>query len=473
MKVTLSLFISFIFLIARAVSQDFVINDVLVSAPDTHIGDIELDPYHNRLCWQSTNDHKLWVCHLDTIDWALTDPYGMETLVDTALTPLNQTNNGGEWGFNQTNSLIVYNKLIKNPISTLSAKIRYVAIATETSSGWLVHTLIDAPHRINPHATRNQEDTVVAIHYIRSSYSINTKYKFLNDPCTEHAIICFTDAHWAENEQLLTGIIHDDQVGLFDPWNPGPPVQLTNDPVLIDYSLPFMWRAPEHMNARMFFARANGNEIRVFKETSPNTNNYTLYLSFQSPSSNPAYDKITSPEPIVYQGQSYITFMVSSSPYETSYLPSEIWIAKVDSLEPVYRMVSDTTVAIRTDPEPFPTTDMLLTYYTELIDPLNPEGTSRIHKCETGFGLEVQTGFGENDHPTDSEYLIYPNPFLNRISLKRLTGKERLILTDQVGQIVWSGKQIEKKDFSDLASGFYFLKIISGGAVQTKKLLKE
>jgi hypothetical protein len=36
-------------------------------------------------------------------------------------------------------------------------------------------------------------------------------------------------------------------------------------------------------------------------------------MAFKSPSLNQSYDKIVSPEPIVYKGQSDITFMTSSA----------------------------------------------------------------------------------------------------------------------------------------------------------------
>jgi hypothetical protein len=287
-----------------APSQEFVISDILVSAADAQIGDIEMDPYKKRICWQSINDHELWVCNLDTITWALTEPYGKEILIDTSLTPIDNTSNGGEWGFDQNGTCIVYNKLL--------GKVRYVAMTAETQMGWLLSTFIDAPHRMNPHATRNLDDTVVMIHYIRSHFSVKTKYKYLDDPTNEHVINCFQDAHWADGEQLLTGILYNDQVGLFDPANPGIPVQLTYDYSTV-YSVPFMWRAPEHGNARMFFANADFTELRVFKEVNPYSNQYQLYMAFKSPSLNQSYDKIVSPEPIVYKGQSYITFMTSSA----------------------------------------------------------------------------------------------------------------------------------------------------------------
>src|SRR5512138_1578407 len=217
-------------------AQNFVIHDVLVSDPSARISDTEFDPFKKRMCWQTLDDNSLWICRLDTVTWALLVPDGKETLVDTALVPLCQTSNAAEWGFDQDGTFIVYNKLY--------GRTRYIAIAAEVGSSWVLSILTDAPHRFNPHATQNPADSVAAIQYVRSNFTGSTKYKLLNAPGTELSISCFTDAHWAENEQLLTGILFNHQVGLYDPASPGIPIQLTSD-LFITYSKPYMWRSPE------------------------------------------------------------------------------------------------------------------------------------------------------------------------------------------------------------------------------------
>jgi hypothetical protein len=447
----------------KAQEQTFVIHDELVSSPDAHIIDTEFDPYHNRICWQSDDD-KLWVCRLDTTTWALTVPDGMETLIDTALVPIDESTNGGEWGYDQNGTFLAYNKQIN--------KTRYVAIAAETGPTWSLCTLLDAPNRMNPHATRNPEDEVAAIHYMHNSSSYNTKFKFLDNLGAEHTIFWFKDAHWMDGEQILTGILCNGQVGLMEPGICMFPEQITFDTGTV-YSLPYMWRAPEKGDLRMFFARANETEIRVFREIGAISGHYALYMSFQSPSSNPEYDKIASPEPIIYEGQSYISFMASSSPDENAHKPAEIWIAKIDSLQPLFRMVSDTSTSIRTDPEPFPSPDSLLVYYTEEINTQTPNPLYRLKKCDTGIGAGIPLGAGENPGAKDLPSLAYPNPFTDHISLKNTSGVETFYLADGSGQFIWTGNRIDSEDFSCLAHGIYFLKIVSESTVRTIKLLKE
>ncbi|MEI6435976.1 MAG: aryl-sulfate sulfotransferase [Bacteroidota bacterium] len=67
----------------------------------------------------------------------------------------------------------------------------------------------------------------------------------------------------------------------------------------------------------------------------------------------------------------------------------------------------------------------------------------------------------------------YPNPFTNRIALKNTTGTESFDLTNSLGHTIWSGKLIELQDFSNLPSGFYFLKIKTQNSAQTIKIIKE
>ena len=78
----------------------------------------------------------------------------------------------------------------------------------------------------------------------------------------------------------------------------------------------------------------------------------------------------------------------------------------------------------------------------------------------------ITTGINEN---TEKNILLFPNPFTNTINVKNMTGKEHFTLYNYFGQIVWSGKSIEKQDFSELTYGLYFLKVDN----RTIKLVKQ
>jgi polyhydroxybutyrate depolymerase len=79
----------------------------------------------------------------------------------------------------------------------------------------------------------------------------------------------------------------------------------------------------------------------------------------------------------------------------------------------------------------------------------------------------LTTGIIEHLNPNYS--IVYPNPFSDKINLTNTTGNEYFTLINYFGQIVWSGKDIEMQDFSELTTGLYFLKVDN----RTIKLVKQ
>ncbi|MBC7775345.1 MAG: sulfatase-like hydrolase/transferase [Phycisphaerae bacterium] len=67
---------------------------------------------------------------------------------------------------------------------------------------------------------------------------------------------------------------------------------------------------------------------------------------------------------------------------------------------------------------------------------------------------------------------IYPNPFRSHIYLRTKPEGINFELVNPIGQLIFSGSNIENQDFSNLAKGTYFLRIM-GEVVQVVKLEKE
>lgn len=85
-----------------------------------------------------------------------------------------------------------------------------------------------------------------------------------------------------------------------------------------------------------------------------------------------------------------------------------------------------------------------------------------------GTGTFCQTGVGVNNFVIENENLYaFPNPFTNHIYLNNKNSNCQLL--NQLGQILYSGNEIEQQNFSDLPKGIYFLKVEN----QTVKLVKE
>lgn len=87
----------------------------------------------------------------------------------------------------------------------------------------------------------------------------------------------------------------------------------------------------------------------------------------------------------------------------------------------------------------------------------------------------ISWGFGtyNQDVLEKPKPMIFPNLFVNKISLQNNSGKEIYELMNSIGQVIWTGKNIEQHDFSYLASGFYLLKINSVNSMQTVSLIKQ
>jgi len=88
-----------------------------------------------------------------------------------------------------------------------------------------------------------------------------------------------------------------------------------------------------------------------------------------------------------------------------------------------------------------------------------------------GGTIEINTGINNIFNPSGIN--VYPNPFKDRIKLVNSNGTESYELSSTMGQLIWSGKNIEKHDFSYLKSGIYILRIETSVAVKTVKLLKQ
>ncbi len=68
---------------------------------------------------------------------------------------------------------------------------------------------------------------------------------------------------------------------------------------------------------------------------------------------------------------------------------------------------------------------------------------------------------------------VFPNPFVNQIKLKNAKGTETIELIDNLGKVVWKGKNIEQYDFSGYTSGVYIIRVVADASTKIYKLIKE
>jgi len=92
--------------------------------------------------------------------------------------------------------------------------------------------------------------------------------------------------------------------------------------------------------------------------------------------------------------------------------------------------------------------------------------------CTDTSACVVIAGMGIDDNEL-SGITIYPNPFKSNIQVSNTTGSETFELMNTVGQVIWSGMEINTKDFSSLVKGVYILRITNGSNVRQVRLVKE
>ena len=101
--------------------------------------------------------------------------------------------------------------------------------------------------------------------------------------------------------------------------------------------------------------------------------------------------------------------------------------------------------------------------------------TTYDNKTNTNFVICVRgtpAVLAINEIDFKSKIKVFPNPFSSYITIKNGNGNETFILYNQLGQEVFSGKNIEQKDFTYLQSGVYYL-LVKDSYLKTFKVIKE
>lgn len=374
--------------------SQFVVKDVLAVSPDASIFDPEYNTKLNLVCWKSDNN-ELWVSGLDPVTHLYKPSNGKGTYVTDNLAPnTGKSVNGPEWMLCSQSTQIVYTKELWG--------IRYPGISTKSLGGWHSFTLLQYPKVVYSMATNNYADSIAlflfetdhndGIYWVRNT-DFNTSFSFPN----------VTLGFFAYDNQQIGCATNKTRNPGFIETNKGLPyfTSISSDTI----GAPFLWRDPAS-NSRLFMYRTNGNKtLKIFQEIA--TNFWVLYKQFNSPLPDP-FNFITSPEPFVCGGRSYISFMAAQSGVGKDCMPAQIWLASADPSDSLMRRVSDSTIGIRTDPEPVVFNDSAFIYYTDVLTSNNMITQFSVRKCNTGLG-NLLTDIPTNKQ-VNSEISVYPNP---------------------------------------------------------------
>jgi hypothetical protein len=447
----LILFLSFAFCYLDA-QNHFTVKDELVSSADAGILDPEYNVAHNLVCWQS-DFGELWVCRLDLTDHHFVPHDGKGTLVDVDLTqPIPGGWNGPEWMLSQNNTQIVYNQK--------KGSTRYPGIATQVLGGWSTETLMQFPGTLYSMATRNYNDSV-SMFLFESDDEIGISWVKNNDLNTCYFYPEVTLGFFALDEpQICCAIGHSRQPGYLETQSNIPYFNLISQDTI---GAPFMWTDPES-GTRMFMYRTNNHtKIKILQENQ--NGNWYQYHSFTSPLPEP-YKYLTSPEPFIFGGKSYVSFMAAQSPLGMDELPAQIWIASINPMDSLMRRISDSTYGIRLDPEPVVFDDSAFVYYTEKIHTSKWQYLHRVRKCDTGLEL-LNTG-KSNPYGSQPGLTLYPNPAKDIVNLSLPSfGKQENILGEildfsgRLRHIFSPASNPYSLQLPDLPDGMYLVRVIS------------
>jgi hypothetical protein len=162
----------------------------------------------------------------------------------------------------------------------------------------------------------------------------------------ERAVVIVTDingrkqiARWWHDEQRLE--------------------QLTFDGDHETTSSPFVWKAPEYADDDVLVVTADSaREVRIYRRLDKSRPEWTIVHRVRAPVPD---TKLSSAEPFVFGGKSYIFMSGVVPPYSFA---STIFLANIDAAAPLFRQLTpDAPVRTRTDPEVFITATGPYVYY--------------------------------------------------------------------------------------------------------------
>ncbi len=379
-------------------ADDFVQIDEIVSSPGVPLSDPEFDEVDKRVAWQlgpnAQIDGTLLVADVDPDTGDILDPQtgvplrdgGRGLVLDTQLVERTVTGNGPEWALGADGGQIVYTRLNEAGEASLG-------IATFDGQSWQAGLLPFGSNRFTPKGSRLPGDPTPRVGYYGfvngpAGAEVRLGARVIDQPRTEvttpvrtgggnfipgEAVFVTTATSPAGYPQVY---VFDTDTGAFD--------QVTFD-AGAKLQSPELWTAPDFGDRMLFTVNTRlgaSGEARVYsRPDAADSLTWTLEAVIASPV--PGKPFVKSPRPFVFEGKSYITFIVQPGPGRST--AGEIWIS---DLEPdpglrFMRKVSEgapNDTDVRFDPETFLTTNGPIIYYTHVIG-----GVPVLRRAQTGL----------------------------------------------------------------------------------------
>ena len=365
--------------ISAPLASAFMAEEVLIADPAQGMPDPEFDQIGNQVTWKDRLGG-LFVAPIDSVtgDFRMNQAQQLDT--DVAPIPsINDgtgTGTGPEWVYSGNGAEIVYTKEIANSWHLWRAR-------RKSSGGWEAVALPDSnpfgPIGLAPIGSLQPGDGDPKVCYLRSGGPDELRpvaWRRLNDPTAITISLSIFTGRWINHESKAVVFVQPvnevSQVFLYDVGS-NTSTQLTFTPGEKLESA--IWRAPEFQNESILMSQelfdSGQVQIGIYRKQS---NGQWTKINTLTPPTN--LSSLRSPEPSVYNGQSYIVFLAENGRGE----PSEVWIAGIRPDAPFYRQVSPPgVILVRNDPEFFSTDIAAFVYYQTRDD-------SSVYRADTGLG---------------------------------------------------------------------------------------
>lgn len=333
-----------------------------IQVTGTTMADPEYDQVGARFTFVDESGN-LWIASFDPATGNFIPTNGQGILVDSNAAQAKDFGNGPEWVFSQQGAQIVYTRY--RPGVPHSAGTAGVALAQQANGQWsgafMPVGIRTATH--TPSGTQNTSDPVGRISFNGQS-GVAFYWQNANDPSSEQPVPQSDQGdgtrRWVDGTHaiLFTAVADANgthQVYLYD-TDTSTLTQLTSDAG--DKQGGFMWKAPEFNNAMVFFTTVDRTRLQVYQQQTDN-NGVTVWALIDTITMPLTLPYLYSPEPLVYNGHSYIFMQVSAAttatPTYASNLryPSQMAITGIVAAHPDFRMLTTdgTTKYVRADPE--------------------------------------------------------------------------------------------------------------------------
>lgn len=355
----------------------FVPEDVLVSDPNLSLKDPEFDLGENRMVWQDSSG-TLWLAYVHPDTGAIVPSTGQGQQLATGLAGLFAVGNGPEFGYGAGETFICYTKSVREKHA--------LGVARRGPDGtWTSSVLNEGLNRFRPLATTRGTPDPGRLVYVQEPDSGPNvvSWRVLDDPATERTFttVGTIGGRWVDTERAfvtVNKIAGVSQVFWVDIDTEVVTQITTESDQKVDA---FPWYDPEY--GVLIAANINDTQVAIYREIE---GVWTRIYSFAIPSEFPF---ISSPEPLVHNGKSFITVIATQSVGVGPLVhfpsgPGEVWIAGLNPDAPFFRRIdSGENGPKRSEPEPFIIDDDPVVYFTQK-DPSTNNATLRL--ARTGLG---------------------------------------------------------------------------------------